>query len=60
MLLKKIQNYIKQYVEVIANVLQCEVEIVDENLIRIAGTGYFEKNIEKKCEGLVYSFIFKL
>ena len=59
MLLKKIQNYIKQYVEVIANVLQCEVEIVDENLIRIAGTGYFEKNIEKKCEGLVYSFIFK-
>ncbi|WP_300621649.1 hypothetical protein [uncultured Fusobacterium sp.] len=60
MLLKKIQNYIKQYVEVIANVLQCEVEIVDENLIRIAGTGYFEKNIEKKCEGLVYSFIFNL
>lgn len=50
MLLKKIQNYIKQYVEVIANVLQCEVEIVDENLIKIAGTGYFEKNIEKNVK----------
>jgi hypothetical protein len=29
-------------------------------LIRIAGSGYFEKNIEKKWEGLVYSFIFNL
>ena len=28
--LKKIQRYVKQYAEVIANILQCEVEIMDE------------------------------
>lgn len=58
MILKKIQNHIKQYVEVIANILQCEVEIMDENLIRIAGTGYFEKVLEKQCEGSVYPHVF--
>lgn len=41
--LKQIQNYMKQYIEVIATILQCEVEVMDENLVRIAGTGYFEK-----------------
>ena len=56
--LKKIQRYVKQYAEVIANILQCEVEIMDENLIRIAGTGYFEKKVGKKCEGSVYPHVF--
>lgn len=58
MILKRIQNYIKQYIEVISNILQCEVEIVDENLIRIAGTGYFEKILEKKLEGSIYPNVF--
>lgn len=48
--LKKIQRYVKQYAEVIANILQCEVEIMDENLIRIAGTGYFEKKLGKNVK----------
>lgn len=56
--LKKIQRYVKQYAEVIANILKCEVEIMDENLVRIAGTGYFEKEIGKKCEGFVYPHVF--
>lgn len=56
--LKRIQRYVKQYAEVIANILQCEVEIMDENLIRIAGTGYFEKKVGIKCEGSVYPHVF--
>lgn len=56
--LKKIQSYIKQYAEVIANIIQCEVEIVDEELIRIAGTGYFEKEVGNKSEGSVYPHVF--
>lgn len=56
--LKKIKKYIKQYAEVIANILKCEVEIVDENLIRIAGTGYFEEKIGLKCKGAVYPYVF--
>lgn len=56
--LKKIKKYMKQYAEVIANILKCEVEIVDENLIRIAGTGYFEEKIGLKCKGAVYPYVF--
>lgn len=57
-MLKKIEGYVRQYVEVIANILQCEVEIMDEQLIRIAGTGYFEKSLDKQCEGVVYPHVF--
>lgn len=56
--LKQIQNYMKQYIEVIATILQCEVEVMDENLVRIAGTGYFEKKIGKQCEGSIYPHVF--
>ena len=33
-LLKKIQNYVKDYAEIIADILQCDVEIADEDLDR--------------------------
>lgn len=57
-LLKKIQTYVQQYAEVIANILGCEVEIADENLMRIAGTGIFNEKINEKCEGSIYPDVF--
>lgn len=57
-LLKKIQPSVKKYSEVIANVLEVDVEIVDSNLNRVCGTGiYSEVNI--KCEGKAYLEVIK-
>lgn len=57
-LLKRVQIYVKHCAETIANILKCEVEIVDEKLIRVAGTGIFENEINRKCEGSVYPHVF--
>ncbi len=39
--LKKIENHVKKYANIIANIIEAEVEIVDNELVRIAGTGLF-------------------
>lgn len=57
--LKKIQNYVKDYAEIISNILQCDVEIVDENLIRIAGTGLYKENVNEVSKGIVYKHVFE-
>lgn len=58
-LLKKIQNYVRDYAEIIADILQCDVEIVDEELVRIAGTGQYSENINELCKGIVYKHVFE-
>ncbi len=58
-LLKKIQNYVKDYAEIIADILRCDVEIVDESLVRIAGTGQYSENINEPCKGIVYKHVFE-
>ena len=58
-LLKKIQNYVKDYAEIIADILQCDVEIVDEDFVRIAGTGQYSENINELCKGIVYKHVFE-
>ena len=57
-LLKKVQSYVQQYAEIIANILTCDVEIVDDNLLRVAGTGIYVEKINEKCEGSVYPNVF--
>lgn len=46
-LLIKIGDYVKQFAETISGVLQVDVDIADQNLYRIAGTGKFASNIDK-------------
>ena len=58
-LLKKIQNYVKDHAEIIADILQCDVEIADEDLVRIAGTGQYSENINELCKGSVYKNVFE-
>lgn len=58
-LLKKIQNYVRDYAEIIADILQCDVEIVDEYLVRIAGTGEYSEGVNEPCKGSVYKNIFE-
>lgn len=57
--LKKIQNYVKDYAWIIADILKCDVEIVDEELVRIAGTGQYSESINEPCKGTVYKHVFE-
>ena len=55
-LLKQIQATTIKYANIVANVLSVEVEIVDNNLFRIAGTGIFKDRIDEDIsqEGYIY------
>jgi sigma-54 dependent transcriptional regulator, acetoin dehydrogenase operon transcriptional activator AcoR len=55
-ILKKMQNTVIKYANVLSDVLKVDIEIVDHNLNRIAGTGQFtgKINIDMSKEGYVY------
>ena len=59
--LKGIQASVVKYANIISQILQVEVEIVDENMIRIAGTGIFKDKINEDMskEGHVYKNVLK-
>lgn len=57
--LKQIQSSVTKYAEVIAGVLNVDVEIVDENLEKIAGTGRFRDDINTFSKGLVYETVLR-
>lgn len=54
--LKDIQDSVMKYANIISQILHVEVEIVDENLVRIAGTGIFQNRLNENMaeEGYVY------
>lgn len=54
--LKLVQDEVMKYAKVLSNVLDMDVEIVDINLNRIAGTGIFKSKINENilAEGYVY------
>lgn len=51
-----IKGVIKKYAELLSNLLRIDVEIVDNRLMRIAGTGIYEKKVGEniKDQGYVY------
>lgn len=55
-ILLEIQETVMKYADIMSKIAQVEVEVVDENLFRVAGTGIFEKHINEdmSSEGYVY------
>lgn len=49
--LMQIQPTIQRFARMLASVLQLEVEIVDENLCRVAGTGAYGKFLSRQLSG---------
>lgn len=45
--LNAIQASVIKYANIISQILQVEVEIIDENFIRVAGTGVFKNKINE-------------
>lgn len=60
-LLLKIQNSAIRYANVISNVIGIDVEIVDNNFNRVAGTGIYKYEINKNIikEGFIYNHVMK-
>ncbi|WP_188397801.1 sigma 54-interacting transcriptional regulator [Sporomusa sp. GT1] len=54
--LQEIQDTVRQYAQIISQVIKVDVEIVDNCLVRIAGTGIYQDRINEdmSAEGLVY------
>jgi len=57
--LNQISEHVKKYASVISSVMKVDVEIVDQDLIRIAGTGIFSKATGVKAKGRVYKDVLK-
>jgi transcriptional regulator with PAS, ATPase and Fis domain len=55
-ILKKIQDTVIKYADVLSEILKVDVEIVDDKLIRIAGTGKYKDKVNESLEeeGYVY------
>ena len=58
-LLKEIQDIVIKYANVISSVINVDVEIVDENLLRVAGTGIYKDNLNESIakKDSVYSYV---
>ena len=54
--LKNIQDTVRQYAEVVAQVINVDVEVVDRDFVRIAGTGFFSDRLDENMakEGFVF------
>ena len=54
--LRDIQDTVSQYAEIIAQVINVDVEIVDSTFIRIAGTGFYKDRLNENManEGFVF------
>lgn len=56
-LLFEIQNTVTKYADIISRVAGVDVEVVDDALQRIAGTGMFRGKIDQPIEGYAYSMV---
>ncbi|HWR41766.1 sigma 54-interacting transcriptional regulator [Sporomusa sp.] len=58
-ILQEIQGTVIQYAKIIAHVIRVDVEIVDADLFRIAGTGVYDSGINEDMsrEGFVYKHV---
>lgn len=53
-LLGEIKEDVRKYAEIISNAIKVDVEIVDQNMKRVAGTGIFKDQIDAINSGSVY------
>lgn len=60
-ILLQIQETVMKYADIMSKIAQVEVEVVDENLFRVAGTGIFREHINEdmSSEGYVYRHVLR-
>ncbi|WP_411170574.1 sigma 54-interacting transcriptional regulator [Clostridium sp. MB05] len=55
-ILKEIQGAVMKYINIVEKILMVDVEVVDENLIRIAATGAYRNRIDKDISKQGYAY----
>lgn len=55
-ILKEIQSAVMKYANIVEKILMVDVEVVDENLIRIAATGAYRNRIDKDISKQGYAY----
>ncbi len=55
-ILKEIQSAVMRYINIVEKILNVDVEVVDENLIRIAATGAYKNRIDKDISKQGYAY----
>lgn len=55
-ILKEIQGAVMKYINIVEKILNVDVEVVDENLIRIAATGAYKNRIDKDISKQGYAY----
>lgn len=55
-ILKEIQSAVMRYINIVEKILSVDVEVVDENLIRIAATGAYKNRIDKDISKQGYAY----
>lgn len=60
-ILMKIQETVVKYADIVSQISKIDVEVVDENLFRVAGTGMFKDKVNEdmSSEGYVYHQVLK-
>lgn len=60
-ILLEIQETVMKYADIMSKIAQVEVEVVDENLFRVAGTGIFAPHVNENMaqEGYVYEHLLR-
>ena len=56
-ILKEIQSAVMRYINIVEKILNVDVEVVDDNLIRIAATGAYKNRIDKDISKQGYAYI---
>lgn len=56
-ILLEIQDTVVRYAEIMSKISGVDVEVVDENLFRVAGTGMFAGNVNKNMSEEGYSYL---
>lgn len=57
--LAQVKKHVKKYATIISSAMKVDVEIIDKDMIRIAGTGIFKKSVGVTAKGSVYKDVLK-
>ena len=55
-ILFEIQETVMKYAEIMSKVAQVEVEVVDQHLFRVAGTGFFSEHVNQDMSSEAYVY----
>lgn len=57
--LSQVEKHVKKYAAIISSVMKVDVEIINKDMMRIAGTGIFKKQVGIEAKGSVYKKVLK-